>query len=142
MSSQGRLLRQKSRDGRRHRLDRTGDSEYTTLSARCRQAGANPPHPVCRSCSLVIHRRLHAWNPRRGVDAATTGSHAYLWWHLYDFANHQGPQIGTFLEYLGSRRDDGDLTVSTMRDLQPTRLRADDARVLLDPNAAAVVDYE
>lgn len=96
----------------------TYSPEYTTFAAPYLQTGTYEPHPVYRPIPLPLRRRLHAWNLRRGVEAAADGGSVHYWCHLYDLANdQQWPQIDSFLAYLADRRDHGDVEIRTMREL-------------------------
>ncbi|AGB15255.1 Polysaccharide deacetylase [Halovivax ruber XH-70] len=111
----------------------TYSPEYTTLAVPYLQTGQYSPHPVYRPIPHTFRQRLHAWNLRRGVDAAVQGGDVHYWCHLYDLANEQQwPQIDDFLGYLAKRRDRGDVEIRPMRDLpaicgQPTLNEADPA---------------
>ncbi|WP_254861843.1 polysaccharide deacetylase family protein [Halovivax gelatinilyticus] len=96
----------------------TYSTEYTSFAVPYLQTGTYEPHPVYRTIPRSIRRRLHAWNLRRGVDAAADGDDVHFWCHLYDLANdEQWPQIDSFLGYLAKRRDAGDVEIRTMREL-------------------------
>ncbi|MFC3960250.1 polysaccharide deacetylase family protein [Halovivax cerinus] len=96
----------------------TYSPEYTTLAVPYLRTGRYPPHPVYQPIPRAVRRRLHAWNLRRGVDAAAAGGDVHFWCHLYDLANEQQwPQIDDFLGYLAKRRDHGAVEIRPMREL-------------------------
>lgn len=121
----------------------TYSPEYTTLAAPYLQAGTYQPHPVYRTLPLPVRRRLHNWNLRRGVESAAEDSFAHYWCHLYDLANEkQWPQIESFLQYLGEKRDADEVHIRTMTELQTNRLQEDNVPSTPEPTPLRITNYE
>jgi len=109
-----------------------------TLTAASLPSGQQASHIAFRWLPVRIRRRLHERYLRTAVDAAIDDdSSLHVWCHLYDLSNeYQFPQIESFLETLASLREDDEVTVKTMSELNDdTRARrASPSKPATNPN--------
>jgi len=82
--------------------------------------GQNSPHPVFRVIPARLRQRLHRQYLQSAVDNTVTSEcHLHLWTHLYNMSNRfQFPVVRQAIEYISKVRDESDLTVHRMCDLQ------------------------
>lgn len=93
---------------------------HPSLSSPLLSVGQKDPHPVIdafpKSLRQSVHRRYVVNAIKR---AAKTDTHVHLWTHLYNIANkEQWVPIKEGLRYLAERRDEGNLKIKVMADLQ------------------------
>ncbi len=90
-----------------------------TLTAASLPSGQRATHLAFRWLPVGVRRRLHERYLRTAVDAAIDDdSSLHVWCHLYDLSNeYQFPQIESFLKTLASLREDDEVAVKTMSEL-------------------------
>lgn len=94
-------------------------TSFPSLSAPALPAGRKKAHPAFRPLPVSVRQRLHARRLRTTTErTADEDGHLHLWCHLFDVANEQQWQpLSEYVETLARLRDERDLTVATMRDL-------------------------
>jgi len=101
---------------------KTHCTPYPSLTSPLFPTGQLSVHPAIRLIPKEVRWRVHEQYLKRAIDiAATKGEHVHLWTHLYNMADqdqHRGIKRG--LEHLAKQRDDGNVIIKRMCDLQLT----------------------
>ncbi len=94
-------------------------TSHPTLTAASLPAGQRNTHVAFRWLPVRLRRRLHDRYLRTAVETAIEDdSSLHVWCHLYDLSNeYQFPQIESFLAVLASLRENDDVVIKTMSDL-------------------------
>jgi hypothetical protein len=91
-----------------------------SLTAPFMPQGQTPPHPVYEHIPLRLRQWFHRRYLKQGLDdAIDNDGHVHYWSHLFNMANdEQLSPIESFVRYAAERRDDGELTIRRMCDLE------------------------
>lgn len=97
-------------------------TRYPSLTAPFLRSGQQEPHAVFKSIPVSVRQWLHRRNLNETLSTAMNrDSHAHFWSHLWEIANDdQWPQIEAFLGNVARTRDESDVTVRTMSELNRT----------------------
>lgn len=93
---------------------------HPSLTSVTLPTGQSKPHPVFR---LIPNRIRQLFHRQYLVDAinqaAEESTHLHLWTHVYNFANNdQWNPMSDGLKYLASQKDNGNVRVQRLQDLQ------------------------